>query len=98
VLVNLEGSGSAGKAVLLRSSSAWAMQTFSRVSPHPYGSSLTQYIYNHVFLNGYTDSENLLLEGFHAVELLAIDSRFNYHQISDTIDNVQNGALQHEGE
>jgi hypothetical protein len=98
VLVNLEGSGSAGKAVLLRSSSSWATETFASAAPHPYASSITQYIYNHVFLNAYTDSENLLLEGFHAVELLAIDARYNYHTTSDNIDNVQNGALQHEGE
>jgi hypothetical protein len=95
--VNLEGTGSAGKSVLLRSSSWWSTRTFAKVAPHPYGTSLTQFIYNYVFLNAATDSDVLLLKRFHAIELVPIDYRFNYHRESDTIKNVQDGALQHEG-
>ncbi|CEO96551.1 Peptidase M28 domain-containing protein [Plasmodiophora brassicae] len=99
VLMNLEGSGTAGKLTVVRGTSAWALRLFGDAAPRPYGFSLTQFIYNNLFLAGYTDLDTFLAShSMHAVELIAVDQRFRYHTRSDEFDYIQPGAIQHAGD
>ncbi|KAI9202227.1 uncharacterized protein BJ171DRAFT_515233 [Polychytrium aggregatum] len=99
VILNIEGSGSAGKFTLVRGSSQWAVNLFAQSAPRPYGLSVVQFIYNHVFLGGSTDLDSILRSSpIHAVELIAVHNRFRYHTIDDSYANVQQGSIQHLGE
>ena len=101
VVLNAEGSGSAvGKSSLLRSlkGSGWLAGFFMRHSPRPYGSSFTQFLYDMLAI-AYTDIDALSqLKNVHAIDVLPLDARWNYHCPTDEYWQIARGAQQHAGE
>lgn len=101
VVLNIEGSGSAvGKSSLLRSlkGSGWLAGFFMRHSRRPYGSSFTQFLFDMLRV-GYTDIDTLKqLQNVHAIDMLPLDSRWNYHCPTDSYEHIAQGAQQHAGE
>lgn len=101
VVLNAEGSGSAvGKSSLLRSlkGSGWLAGFFMRHSPRPYGSSLTQFLFD-VLAVANTDIDALSeLKNVHAIDVLPLDARWNYHCPTDGYGQIARGAQQYAGE
>eukprot|EP00164_Ancoracysta_twista_P009692 GFYU01014428.1.p1 GENE.GFYU01014428.1~~GFYU01014428.1.p1 ORF type:complete len:716 (+),score=163.59 GFYU01014428.1:332-2479(+) len=97
VVVNLEGSGAAGKGVLLRCNRPWLLDVYGDNVKSPHANSMGQTIYNMMKV-AYTDLDAFDAHGIAGVDILPIQDRYIYHSPQDTLDKIKEGAVQHIGD
>ena len=58
-VINLEGSGAGGRAMVVQTGPrhAWLVESFKKVAPHPHASSMAQEIFQTKIIPGWTDFE-----------------------------------------
>jgi hypothetical protein len=98
VVINLEGSGSSGPALLLRSGprSGLVVDAFRSVAKYPVASSFSEELFKH--LPNDTDFSVSSRFGKPGVDFAFAGERNHYHTLRDTVANLSPATLQHHGE
>ncbi len=98
VVINLEGSGSSGQVVLLRSgpNSGLVLDAFRSVATAPVAASFTQELFKH--MPNDTDFSVSSRNGKAGIDFAFAGERNHYHTPLDTVANLSLATLQHHGE
>jgi hypothetical protein len=97
LVLNFEARGSSGASVMFETSSGngWLIREFAKAAPYPVTSSLLYEIYR--ILPNDTDFTVYRKAGFAGLNFAFINGLTNYHTRLDTIENVSERSLQHQG-
>jgi hypothetical protein len=87
VVINIEGSGTARREVLLRSNSPWLVKKYADAAPRPVMHSIAEFIFNTLQI-GSTDFDVYGRCGSHGIDLIFTDERFIYHTSRDIVEKV----------
>ena len=98
VVLNVEGSGSAGESLLLRTSpgSDWVVDAFRGSVSHPSAFSTTDEVFRH--MPNDTDFSVSQRVGLPGIDFAFAGERNHYHSPLDTVENLSRVTLQHHGE
>lgn len=93
--VNLEGTGSGGRALLLRATDSQVASHYKQTS-RPYGSIFAQNAFESGVTNSATDYSILVdKKGMRGLDLVFIEGRANYHSQDDDIRHTNRESLWH---
>lgn len=97
VALNFEARGSGGQSVMFETSdnNEWLIRELSQAAPRPVASSLSYEIYKR--LPNDTDLTVFRRAGFDALNFAFIEGIERYHTPADTIENLDERSLQHQG-
>ena len=98
VVVNLEGSGSSGPSILLRSGpeSGVVLDTFRSVARYPVAWSFTEELFKRMPID--TDYSVSIRAGQPGLDFAFAGERNHYHTLRDTVANLSEATLQHHGD
>ena len=98
VVLNVEGSGSAGESLLLRTgpASGWVVDAFRASVSHPSAFSVADEVFKH--MPNDTDFSVSQRAGLPGIDFAFASERNHYHTPLDTVDNLSRVTLQHHGE
>jgi hypothetical protein len=98
VVVNVEGSGSEGESLLLRTGpdSRWVVDAFRRSVDHPSAFSVADEVFKH--MPNDTDFSVAQRAGLPGIDFAFAAERSHYHSPLDTVENLSLVTLQHHGE
>jgi hypothetical protein len=98
VVINVEGSGSEGESLLLRTGpdSRWVVDAFKRSVDHPSAYSVADEVFKH--MPNDTDFSVAQRAGLPGIDFAFAGERNHYHSPLDTVDNLSRVTLQHHGE
>ncbi len=98
VVVNVEGSGSKGESLLLRTGpdSRWVVDAFRRSVDHPSAFSVADEVFKH--MPNDTDFSVAQRAGLPGIDFAFAAERSHYHSPLDTVENLSLVTLQHHGE
>jgi len=99
LVVNLEACGAGGPEVLFQSGSAEIVKMFAQYAKRPHGTSFA----NDIFATGIIQSDTdyrifKQYKGVVGLDLAFYRNSFLYHTTHDTLENIDEGSLQHMGE
>lgn len=97
VVFNFDARGASGPSLMFQTSSenGWLIEQFAIAAPHPAASSLTADIYK--LLPNQTDFTVFRKSGLAGLDFAFIDGFANYHTMADTVANIDEGSVQHQG-
>jgi hypothetical protein len=97
LVLNFEARGTSGASVMFETSSGngWLIKEFTKAAPHPVSSSFLYEIYK--VLPNDTDFTIFKKAGFAGLNFAYINDVTSYHTRLDTIANVNEQSLQHQG-
>lgn len=97
LVLNFEGSGSSGHVIMFETSdeNGRLIAEFTKAAPFPVANSLSYEIYRR--MPNDTDLTVFKKAGIPGLNFAYIDDRYDYHTLSDNIENIDEGALQHDG-
>lgn len=97
-VLNFEARGNRGPSMMFETSSrnGWLISRFGQAASHPVANSLSYEIYKR--LPNDTDFTIFRRAGFSGLNFAFIDGLAYYHSPSDTIQNLDKGSLQHQGD
>ncbi len=98
VVLNVEGSGSEGESLLLRTGpdSRWVVDAFRRSVRHPSAFSVADEVFKH--MPNDTDFSVAQRAGLPGIDFSFAGERNHYHSPLDTLENLSRVTLQHHGE
>jgi hypothetical protein len=96
-VMNLEARGVRGPAMTFEISSenGWAVEALAKAAPYPAASSLMYEIYRS--LPNSTDFTVFRDAGYSGINSAYIDGFVHYHKLTDAVENLDLGSLQHHG-
>jgi peptidase M28-like protein len=97
-VLNFEARGNRGPSMMFETSSGngWLISHFGQAASHPVANSLSYEIYKR--LPNDTDFTIFQRAGFSGLNFAFIDGLAYYHSPNDTIQNLDKGSLQHQGD
>src|SRR6185369_13202588 len=97
LVLNFEARGTSGASVMFETSSGngWLIKEFTKAAPHPVSSSFLCEVYK--VLPNDTDGTIFKKAGFAGLNFAYINDVTSYHTRLDTIANVNEQSLQHQG-
>ena len=97
LVLNFEARGSRGPSTMFETSSnnGWMIRQFAQAAPFPMASSLTDAVYQE--MPNRTDLTVFKNTGIDGMNFAFIDGYENYHQPTDTVENLDLRSLQHHG-
>jgi len=97
LVLNFEARGTSGASVMFETSSGngWLIKEFTKAAPHPVSSSFLYEVYK--VLPNDTDFTIFKKAGFAGLNFAYINDVTSYHTRLDTIANVNEQSLQHQG-
>jgi hypothetical protein len=97
-VLNFEARGNRGPSMMFETSSGngWLISHFGQAASHPVANSLSYEIYKRLPNN--TDFTIFRRAGFSGLNFAFIDGLAYYHSPYDTIQNLNKGSLQHQGD
>lgn len=97
LVLNFEARGNGGPSVMFETSeqNGWLIKEFSRAAPHPIANSLAYEIYR--LLPNDTDLTVFKSAGLAGMNFAYIDGLASYHTSLDTLANIDERSLQHQG-
>ena len=101
-VINLEGSGAGGRAMVVQTGPrhAWLVEAFRDVAPRPHASTMAQEIFQTKIIPGWTDFETYVEFSEHeiaGIDMVFIRNGYVYHTDIDDVRHVTQGTLQHLG-
>jgi len=98
VVLNVEGSGSAGESLLLRTGpdSGWVVDAYLRTAGHPSAYSVADEVFKR--MPNDTDFSVVQRAGLAGIDFSFAGERNHYHSPLDTVENLSRVTLQHHGE
>jgi uncharacterized protein (DUF433 family) len=99
--INLESTGSGGRELLFRSGPKhdWLVRMYHESSPHPFGQSLAEELYETGILQGRTDFQIFRDDGeIPGLDFAYVDDGWRYHTRYDSIDYITRESVQYTGE
>ncbi|KAI8814468.1 hypothetical protein BJ742DRAFT_264940 [Cladochytrium replicatum] len=98
-VINIEGSGAGGRAIVFRSNSAVLNSAFATSARKPHGSSIAQDMFALGLIKSKTDASVYAgVYGIPCLDLATYERRGAYHTSRDSLANIVPGALQHMGD
>jgi hypothetical protein len=97
LVLNFDARGNSGPVLMFQTSyqNGWLVKQFAEAAPHPFANSLMQDIYK--VLPNDTDFTVFRNDGFDGLNFAFINGYPFYHSQFDTVDNVVERSLQHQG-
>jgi hypothetical protein len=97
-VLNFEARGTSGPVILFETSdqNAWLIDNVSKAASHPVANSLSYEIYKR--LPNDTDLTVFKRAGYPGLNFAFIEGVMNYHRATDTVQNLNRGSLQHQGD
>jgi hypothetical protein len=97
-VINLEARGTGGQSLLFETSddNAWLVDAYASSVPHPSANSLSYEVYK--TLPNDTDLTVFKDRGVAALNFAFIDRAQHYHTLLDSLENLDAGSVQHQGE
>lgn len=97
IVFNFDARGNRGPVLMFETSEAnkWLIQEFARAVPHPVANSLMYDIYKR--LPNDTDFTVFKRAGYPGLNFACINGFRYYHTAQDTVENVSEATLQHQG-
>jgi hypothetical protein len=97
-VLNFEARGNRGPSMMFETSSrnGWLISHFGQAASHPVANSLSYEIYKR--LPNDTDFTVFRRAGFSGLNFAFIDGLAYYHSPADTVQNLDKGSLQHQGD
>jgi len=97
-VLNFEARGNSGPSIMFETSdrNGWLIRNFGRAASHPVANSLSYEIYKR--LPNDTDFTIFRRAGFSGLNFAFIDGLGYYHTSQDSIQNLDLGSLQHQGD
>jgi hypothetical protein len=97
-VLNFEARGTSGPSIMFETSdrNGWLIRNFGQAASHPVGNSLSYEIYKR--LPNDTDFTVFRRAGFSGLNFAFIDGLGYYHTSQDSIQNMDLGSLQHQGD
>lgn len=98
LVLNFEARGTSGPVILFETSdqNAWLIDNVSKAASHPVANSLSYEIYKR--LPNDTDLTVFKRAGYQGLNFAFIEGIVNYHRATDTLQNLNRGSLQHQGD
>ena len=98
LVLNFEARGTSGPVILFETSdqNAWLIDNVSKAASHPVANSLSYEIYKR--LPNDTDLTVFKRAGYQGLNFAFIEGVMNYHRATDTLQNLNRGSLQHQGD
>ena len=98
VVLNFEARGNSGPVILFETSdqNGWLVQNFSKAVSNPVANSLSYEIYKR--LPNDTDFTVFKRAGYAGLNFAFIDGLAHYHTATDTVQNLDRGSLQQQGD
>ena len=98
LVLNFEARGTSGPVILFETSdqNAWLIDNVSKAASHPVANSLSYEIYKR--LPNDTDLTVFKRAGYQGLNFAFIEGVVNYHRATDTLQNLNRGSLQHQGD
>jgi hypothetical protein len=98
LVLNFEARGTSGPVILFETSdqNAWLIDNVSKAASHPVANSLSYEIYKR--MPNDTDLTVFKQAGYPGLNFAFIEGVINYHRATDTIQNLNRGSLQHQGD
>ncbi|KAF0683048.1 Aste57867_24901 [Aphanomyces stellatus] len=94
-LVNVEGGGAGGRAILFRATDNELVSLYSRVAPYPHMNSFGGSVIS--LLGSATDYSNYVPQGIPAVDIAFYEHRDMYHSSNDNLAHIAPADVQHCG-
>lgn len=98
LVFNFEARGTSGPSIMFETSdnNGWLITNFAEAASHPVANSLSYEIYKRLPNN--TDFTVFRHAGYSGLNFAFIDNLAFYHTKFDTVDNVDRGSFQHQGD
>jgi hypothetical protein len=98
LVLNFEARGTSGPVILFETSdeNAWLIDNVSKAVSHPVANSLSYEIYKR--LPNDTDLTVFKRAGYPGLNFAFIEGVMHYHTATDTLQNLNRGSLQHQGD
>jgi hypothetical protein len=98
LVLNFEARGTSGPVILFETSdqNAWLIDNVSKAASHPVANSLSYEIYKR--LPNDTDLTVFKQAGYPGLNFAFIEGVVHYHTATDTLQNLNRGSLQHQGD
>ncbi|EPZ33095.1 Peptidase M28 domain-containing protein [Rozella allomycis CSF55] len=103
-VINLEGGGTGGRAILFRTNSFSMAAAYAQVAPYPHMNIFGEIVMQR--LGSYTDYEvyaakmgkmGSTWEARECVDIAFYEGRIHYHTENDSLENISSGSVQHMG-
>jgi hypothetical protein len=98
LVLNFEARGTSGPVILFETSdqNAWLIDNVGKAASHPVANSLSYEIYKR--LPNDTDLTVFKQAGYQGLNFAFIEGVMNYHHATDSLQNLNRGSLQHQGD
>lgn len=98
LVLNFEARGTSGPVILFETSdqNAWLIDNVGKAASHPVANSLSYEIYKR--LPNDTDLTVFKRAGYPGLNFAFIEGVIHYHTATDTLQNLNRGSLQHQGD